>query len=379
MAVYKIFPEKDTTIYSEFPDTNTGLDSILEIKNIIPSLTSSPQVARTLIQFPLDKMTEVTNIIYNTNTIVTPGPVPPGSPPNGIYSASLKLSIADATNLPDNYILYCHAVSQSWQAGTGKYLYEPAYTQDCTWTNRDNSNIWPTSGFFTNTTASFDSITPGGCAWWTNYVGTQSFEINNTKDTSINVTNIVETFTTPGFLDNNGFVLKFEPQYEFNASSSYSLKFFSKDTHTIYLPQLEFGWDDSVYVTGGLFILEDQNVVVTLGNNLGQYKVDDVCQFRVNARPIYPPRQFTTTSVFTLNSALPILSYYAIQDLDTEEYVIDFHEQHTKVSCDPSGNFFTLYTAGFQPERYYKVLIKSIFDNGSSIIYNNDYIFKISK
>ena len=30
MAVYKIFPEKDATIYSQFPNMNTGLDPIIE-------------------------------------------------------------------------------------------------------------------------------------------------------------------------------------------------------------------------------------------------------------------------------------------------------------------------------------------------------------
>ena len=30
MAVYKIFPEKDATIYSEYPDMNTGIDEIIE-------------------------------------------------------------------------------------------------------------------------------------------------------------------------------------------------------------------------------------------------------------------------------------------------------------------------------------------------------------
>ena len=369
MAVYKIFPEKDTTIYSEFPDLNTGLDSILEIKNNVASLGSTAQVARTLIQFPSDKMAEVAALIYNTNTLPVVGPAPPATA-LGMYSASLKLFIAEAYNLPDNYALYCYPTSQSWQAGIGKYLYDPPYTQDCNWYNRDNSNAWPTSSFFTDTTASFNFSTPGGGVWWDTYLGSQSFVINTTKDTNIDVTNIVETFNTPGFLENNGFILKFEDLYEFNTSSSYSLKFFSKDTHTIYLPQLEFSWDDSVYDTGSLSVLGDQNVVVTLGNNVGFYNVDDVCQFRVNARPIYPPRQFST---------VPSSSYYAIQDLDTEEYVVNFSEEHTKISCDTAGNFFTLYTAGFQPERYYKVLIKSTFDNGSSVIYNNDYIFKINK
>jgi hypothetical protein len=370
MAVYKIFPEKDTTIYSEFPTINTGLDAILEVKNINSTLSSNSQVARTLIQFPSAKMLEVFSLINDTNTL---------SGSSGLYSASLKLYIADATNLPDDYTLYCYAASQSWQAGTGRYLYDPPYTQDCTWYNRDTSNDWRTSSFAANSTASFLSATPGGGTWRTNYAGSQSFVINTTKDTNVNVTNIVQAFVTGSGIVNNGLIVKFEDQYEFNASSSYSLKFFSKDTHTIYLPQLEFGWNDSVYNTGSLTVLDNQNIAVTLGNNVGFYNIDSICQFRVNARPIYPPRQFTTQSVFTLNSALPSSSYYAIQDLDTEEYVVNFSEEHTKISCDTAGNFFTLYTAGFQPERYYKVLIKSTFSNGSSIIYDNDYIFKINK
>jgi hypothetical protein len=370
MAIYKIFPEKDTTIYSEFPTTNTGLDAILEVKNINSTLSSNSQVARTLIQFPSIRMLEVFNLINDTNTL---------SGSNGLYSASLKLYTADVTNLPDDYTLYCYAASQSWQAGTGRYLYNPPYTQDCTWYNRDTSNGWRTSSFAANSTASFLSAIPGGGTWRTNYAGSQSFEINTTKDTNINVTNIVQAFVTGSGIVNNGFIVKFENQYEFNASSSYSLKFFSKDTHTIYLPQLEFGWDDSIYNTGSLSVLNNQNIAVTLGNNVGFYNMDSICQFRINARPIYPPRQFVTQSVFTLNNALPSSSYYAIQDLDTEEYVVNFSEEHTKISCDTAGNFFTLYTAGFQPERYYKVLIKSTFSNGSSIVYDNDYIFKINK
>ena len=378
MAIYKIFPEKDTTVYSEFPTTNTGLDPILEIKNLALNSTSEAQVARTLIQFPSDGMLEVSNLIYNTSTLPVEGPVPPSSAV-GMYSASLKLFLADVTNLPDNYSLYCYATSQSWQAGTGKYLFDPPSTQDCNWTNRNNSEAWVTSSFFTDTTASFLSSTPGGGVWWTTYFGTQSFVINTTKDANINVTNIVEAFTTPGFLENNGFIIKFDDSYEFDTSSSYSLKFFSKDTHTIYLPQLEFGWDDSAYNTGSLSVLTDENNAITLGNNIVEYNRNDVYKFRVNARNIYPTRQFTTSSVFTLNKALPSSSYWAIQDLDTGEYVVDFNENFTKISCDTQGNYFTLYTAGFQPARYYKILIKSSFSNGSTVVYDNDYIFKINK
>ena len=34
MAVYKIFPTKDATIYSQYPNKNTGLDPILESSKI---------------------------------------------------------------------------------------------------------------------------------------------------------------------------------------------------------------------------------------------------------------------------------------------------------------------------------------------------------
>ena len=30
MAVYKIFPEKDSTLYSEYPNMNSGIDEIIE-------------------------------------------------------------------------------------------------------------------------------------------------------------------------------------------------------------------------------------------------------------------------------------------------------------------------------------------------------------
>jgi hypothetical protein len=30
MAVYKLFPEKDATLYSEYPEMNTGIDEIIE-------------------------------------------------------------------------------------------------------------------------------------------------------------------------------------------------------------------------------------------------------------------------------------------------------------------------------------------------------------
>jgi hypothetical protein len=380
MAVYKIFPEKDTTIYSKYPDMNTGLDQILEISNENSLLAgSTPYASRVLIKFPTDEIEGVLNTIVlptvNTESINSLTPI---ISTNGLYSASLRLYLADALNLPDTYSLECYSVSQSWEQGTGRFLYNPYDTENATWRNRDNTNEWLTASFYTDTTASFQSQNPGGGTWWFSYAGSQTFGINQSKDINLNVTNITDGYNS-NTLINDGFLLKMTSNYELTNTSSYSLKYFSRDTHTIYLPQLEIKWDDSVYNTGSLNVLTNENIAITLGNNIGKYNRNDVYRFRVNARDIYPARQFTTVSVYTLNKALPSSSYWALQDLDTGEYVIDFDPSCTKLSCDGSGNYFDMYMAGLQPERYYKILVKSSFENGSTVVYDNSYIFKLNK
>ena len=51
MAVYKIFPTQDATLYSAYPNMNTGVDAILEISNTNPKVSPSPRVARSIIDF----------------------------------------------------------------------------------------------------------------------------------------------------------------------------------------------------------------------------------------------------------------------------------------------------------------------------------------
>jgi hypothetical protein len=362
MAIYKIFPEKDTTIYSEYPNTNTGLDQILEISNKEASLINGPFVSRILIKFPTNEINNTINNIIGSSS----------------FQSYLKLYLADATNLPDTYYITASALADSWEVGTGRFLYNPSNVNGCNWIQSQNGMEWPTSNYPLNVTASFLPNQPGGGNW--NYLcnNVEFFEINQSKDINIEVTNIVQDIVNSD-ISNNGFLLKMEEPYEFNNSSSFSLKYFSKDTHTIYLPQLEFKWDDSVYNTGSLNVLTNENNVITLGNNVGKYNKDNIFRFRVNARTVYPARAFTTISVYTLNSALPSSSYWALQDLNTGEYVVDFDKQFTKISCDPQGNYFDLYMAGLQPERYYKITIKSEFDNGSVVVYDNNSIFKINK
>ena len=113
MAVYKIFPEKDATIYSEYPSKNTGLDEILDASVYLDADLNS-QKSRFLIKFPAD---EITNVF--TNYI----------DPEGLtWSASLKCYSAYAEGITGTTTVQVYLVSGSWNMGTGKYVYDPEYT-----------------------------------------------------------------------------------------------------------------------------------------------------------------------------------------------------------------------------------------------------------
>jgi hypothetical protein len=56
--------------------------------------------------------------------------------------------------------------------------------------------------------------------------------------------------------------------------------------------------------------------------------------------------------------------------------IVDFDTSFTKISCDASGPFFDIHMSGLQPERYYRILIKTTLD-GSTTIVDNANIFKV--
>jgi hypothetical protein len=364
MTIYKIFPEKDATLYSQYPSANTGLDEILEISTIYDNQVT--YASRPLIQF---SQTEIQDIITNKIS-------------GNQWQANLKLYLAYASNIPLNYTLYCYPISGSWNMGTGHYQDSPAIVNGVSWNFRgaSGSNAWSLSSFSAYVTASYISSQTGGGNWYTgsatlNPIATQSFNYITSKDINFNVTNTIKLFDS-GTIENNGFIIKKDDSIEFDSNSAFELKYFSIDTHTIYPPELEFKWDDSVYNTGSLTALNTANFILTLPNNEGFYNKDTIKKFRVYSRPKYPTRIFSTSSVYTTNYALPTSSYYAVKDLDTNEFVIDFDTTYTKISCDSDSNYFKIYMNGLEPERYYKLLIRVDID-GQQIISDDNYYFKV--
>ena len=63
-------------------------------------------------------------------------------------------------------------------------------------------------------------------------------------------------------------------------------------------------------------------------------------------------------------------------DAETDEVLIPFDTEYTKLSADSDGMYFDLFMEGLQPERYYKLMFR--VDNNDGInIYDEDFYFKV--
>jgi len=371
MAIYKLFPTKDATIYSRYPNKNTGLDEILDVSIEDAQDSGNTQSNRFLVQF---SQTEITDILTNKVS-------------SSLWSASFNAYLAYGDGLNIDTTLEFYPISQSWEMGTGKYSYSPEYTNGVSWVYRGaaNTTAWATSSFSSLVTASYSS-SKGGGTWYTgssntgivpNVTASQTFTYFDDFDINVDVTNIVKAWTS-SLIANNGIIVKQATEFIDSLEYNNTLRYFSRDTHTIYPPSLDIKWRDYTWNTGSstFTILNTLPAFIDIAENLGIFYPDSVNKFRVNARPEYPDRIYQTASYYTTNYYLPTSSYYAIKDLDTNEFIINFDEQFTQLSADNQSSYFTLYMNGLQPERYYTILIKTVI-NGSTLIFNNNYSFKV--
>jgi hypothetical protein len=394
MAVYKLFPEKDATLYSLFPTMNTGLDSQIEstAMDFGPN-DPNPQVSRFLIQFDNTQIGNVLDNLIDDNSGTD-------------WKAYLRLFSSKATGLSTNTTIDIHLPSKSWDMGTGLYLDSPLTTNGTSWVWRDyldspNGRWIPSGDPFTNAYGTYTgsyataSVSSGGGTWYTSTINgsdaygwalssSVTFNYRSDLDVVQDVTQLVYQFagvnTTSSAIPNNGFLVKLTGSQEFVSSFDVlpELKYFSVDTNTIYPPQLEFRWDDFSWLpdTGSLSILTSSTPFVSLAQNPGEFNQDAVNRFRVNSRPEYPAVVFQTASIYTTNYYLPENSTYAIKDLDTNLFVVNFDPTYTRLSADSSSCYFDIYMNGLEPERYYKILISSSL-GGNEYVLDNKYYFKV--
>ena len=377
MAVYKLFPYKDTSLYSMYPSMNTGIDPINQVSNLNFAVDNSPSVARTLVAFDTN---EITDTINNKVT--------------GSWDARLKSFIATAQGIVEDSDVVIFPINKTWNQGTGTYLDQPITTDGSCWTSPDfeNGSSWDISGtsgsYVISSYYDADYAPQGGGSWFvrksvggivTRFKVSQSFGPRSEKDLNVDVTTVVHEWYS-GSMNNNGFVIKWENGAEFATNKQVQpvLQYYSVDTNTIYPPELEIRWDDSTWnPTSSITELSQPNAFIDLAENPGIFYSESVNRFRINCRPKYPARVWSTSSLYTKQYYLPSgSSYFAIKDLDTDEYVVNFDPTYTQISCDYTSSYFDVYMNGLEPERYYKILIQ-VVASGSTTIYDDNYYFKV--
>lgn len=414
MAVYQIFASADATIYSRYPVKNTGIDQVLEVSvknsqdgvafyNKQQLLTQNPYYTYDLAAndnysttdqlFPQEDLRRAVlqfspNDISKLRTFASQSI-------SGSYEANLKLSLAFAQNLSQTYTLDVYPVSQSWIMGTGRFAQVPESTNGVSWLftgqsgsseqwvedtfywNNINLPDWEAANFIWNQGSSPSSsfTVVGGGSWYDDLEASQSFDYMSNKDTNANITNILTNWFS-GSIPNYGLIVKHPQAVEQDPNAFIDLKFFSVDTHTIYPPTIQFKWDDAYYYPqGAQFVLSDQ-ITLVLQNNVGEYSQGNVYKFRTGVRYTYPKRSFSTQSIYLNPLYLSENTCWALQDVKTNEMVIDFDNNYTKLSADSVSNYFYMYMNGLEINRYYRILIKTaIYQTtyGPLALYDNDY------
>jgi hypothetical protein len=350
----------DASIYLQQPEQNAGRDEILEVGKLYYG--SSKDIARTLIKFD-------TGSIKSEITLIG----------TGSWQTYLVLRSANSQEIPLEYSIYANAVSQSWTMGTGT-KFDNITSDGISWKYRDGISTWQdnvTAGTAVFTAGTTGSANAEGGTWFITGSATQSFS-NEPDDVRINVTNIMHQWIS-GSLKNNGFIVRHSIDVENDTLDYGLLKFFSKETNTIYEPKLELVWDDSLFTTGSLTPVtgsasDDYKVVVT--NLKNEYSKDTKIKIRVKGRDMFPYKTFGTTFGYDQAKYLPSGStYYQIEDYVTNEIIVPFGD-YSKLSCDSTSNYFNLDTSTYAADRVYRLKIK-ILQNGITDIIDDKLTFKI--
>jgi len=327
--MYHFIPaDKDATLYEEQPRQNTGLDPILEVSAGMLSTNAK----RSVLSFNLDEL-----------------PLTPD------YTAELLLKETESQELKIDYNVFVYPLTESWEMGIGRRDYDYS-NNGVSWQYREGESAlaWSTIG------GTFDASVEAS----------QSFSYES-ADIQMDVTNVVEWLDSN---TNNGIIVKFSDENENDSIDFGTLKFFSKETHTIFQPYLRIGWDDSLFSTGSLEPLTGFNEIRVQPILKPSYKIDTVQRIRIKSRDKYPPREFDRFQ-YNTDFYLPEDTYYRVIDIVSKHEIIPFSD-FSKVSCDGLGNYFDLDFENWEVDRVYEVQLKTERD-GSIEIFKDKFIFTL--
>ena len=363
----------------DYTDKNTGQDEILELKKVFFN-RDFHYPTRVLIQFDTD---EIESFISSSNVHTK----------DSSYKLNLRLWETKGTSgLSETYKIAAYPLSQSWSEGVGKEADEPKTTDGVSWKNRKYPaggsevkwNAYSSSISASVTTTYTSSFIEGGGISKGSYIEadevTQSFSAES-PDINMDVTSIMKKW----FSDTNknyGFLLRLSGSRETSTGSFEDLKFFSRQTNTIYSPKIELKWDDHLPATGSnTGSMTALDLTGKVENYLypihvrEAYKETEQVKFRFGARKRYINKSFTTSvqtvsgSYFAEGSAS-----YSIIDMATNETMVPF-SAYTTMSCDTTSPYFMQDLNGFEPNRAYKIMIKVNHNDDQKIIYDDNFEF----
>lgn len=360
--MHKFFTSSyDASIYLQQPDQNAGRDEILEVGKLYYG--SSKDIARSLLKFDINELSS--SIVNNVGT--------------SSYSVFLNLRAANSEELPLEYTIYANAVSQSWTMGTGT-KFDNISTDGISWKYRDGINTWQdnvVAGTAVFTQGTTGSANAEGGTWYLSGSASQSFNYEH-DDIRMDVTNIVSLWIS-GSLPNNGLIVHHGLTNESDDLDYGILKFFSKETNTIYEPKLELVWNDQSFATGSLSpvtgSVSDDDYKVVLQNLKREYPKDQKIKIRVKGRDMFPSKSFSAEFEYDQTKYLPRTTYYQLEDYKTGEVIFPF-DDYTKVSCDSTSNYFIMDLNTLPINRTYLLKLK-IVESGISTIIDDKLIFEI--
>lgn len=349
-----ITASKDASIYLQQPSQNTGLDEILEVSKTYYG--SLKDIAHTLIKF------DTTDLVSS----IASGEVT-------MSAADMILRECESIEIPMDYTLYAYAVTQSWDMGIGT-RFDKISTDGTTWNSVKTGQDWLSlENHSADTTGSYNGK---GGTWFTGSFSSQTFSYES-SDVSMDVKTTMDEWVA-GTLPNEGFIIKHDTTLENDTNDYGQLKFFSKETNTIYQPKLRIGWDDSLFSTGSLTELTSDDIHVTFKRLKSKYRVGSTPEIKVFGREKYPLKTYTNTYAYNDVKYLPSTTYYQVKDIITDEVIIPFSD-YTKVSCNSTGNFFKLNLTNWETQRDYYLEIKVDRDGTIEYFEDKDLTFTIEK
>jgi len=380
--MFKIFyTNNDSTIYEGYPEVNTGIDELLEIGKRYSSDLTSFNESRALVKFDINEIkAALTKYSVNINNC----------------KFMLQLYTTHAKNLPADYTITANIVAQPWINGTGFLTSTTPAADGVTWNYPSSGSTWISSSqnIQYKSSSLFISGSGNGGSWLYETSSSifnityfnQSFATNgpvsydesfNRQPTDINldITNAVKIWVSGSGgieIDNNGLILRYSDAAAANDNITGYINYFSRETHTIYVPKLIMYWDNSTYTTGSLTGIDLESFSVYT-HVKPTYKDTEIAKIRIYGRDKFPQKSATNLFPIQTIKTLPSTTYYTVKDAATDETIIPYDDIYTKVSCDSTSNFIHLDLNGFMPERYYRLELKLV--DGITEQYITDQIY----